>query len=326
MPSAPAPLFRDPVFDGAADPTLIWNVAEQAWWMLYTNRRANVVCRGFAWVHGTDIGVASTSDQGQTWTYRGVLAGLAFEPGRNTYWAPEVVWHDHVYHMYLSYVPGVPHAWTGTRTLHHLTSRNLWDWRHEGQVALSSDYVIDACVLRLPGGGWRMWYKDEANGSHTFVADSPDLYDWTVTGPVITDRPHEGPNVFFWRGSYWMITDPWNGLGVYRSDDAERWARQDTHLLDRPGRRVDDATQGLHADVVVQGEQAYVFYFTHPDRTPNKHFSPEETQPFDYKRSSLQVARLEVDGDILTCDRDAEFDFRLGPPAPELPRETGKTA
>ncbi|MBE0698764.1 MAG: glycosyl hydrolase, partial [Anaerolineaceae bacterium] len=37
---APAPLFRDPIYDGAADPTIIWNREEKSWWLLYTNRRA----------------------------------------------------------------------------------------------------------------------------------------------------------------------------------------------------------------------------------------------------------------------------------------------
>ena len=31
---APAPLYQDPVHDGAADATLIWNRAEKCWWML----------------------------------------------------------------------------------------------------------------------------------------------------------------------------------------------------------------------------------------------------------------------------------------------------
>ena len=34
---APAPLFRDPITDGAADPVLIWNRTEKNWWMLYTH-------------------------------------------------------------------------------------------------------------------------------------------------------------------------------------------------------------------------------------------------------------------------------------------------
>ncbi|MBP1767820.1 MAG: family 43 glycosylhydrolase, partial [Candidatus Aminicenantes bacterium] len=32
----PAPLYRDPVFDGAADPSLIWNDKERSWWVFYT--------------------------------------------------------------------------------------------------------------------------------------------------------------------------------------------------------------------------------------------------------------------------------------------------
>jgi hypothetical protein len=28
---APAPLFRDPITDGAADPTVVWNRCENAW-------------------------------------------------------------------------------------------------------------------------------------------------------------------------------------------------------------------------------------------------------------------------------------------------------
>ena len=42
MRVAKAPLFRDPIHDGAADPMVIYNEQEKAWYMFYTNRRANV--------------------------------------------------------------------------------------------------------------------------------------------------------------------------------------------------------------------------------------------------------------------------------------------
>lgn len=310
MRQAPAPLFRDPIYDGAADPTLIWNRQEQSWWLLYTNRRANVACHGVAWVHGSDIGIASSSDNGQTWLYRGILEGLEFERGRNTFWAPEVIWHDQLYHMYVSYVPGVPHDWSGPRSIVHMTSRNLWDWKYESTLSLSSDRVIDACILRLPTGPWRMWYKDEVNHSHTYAADSEDLYTWTVLGAIITDSAHEGPNVFFWRGSYWMITDPWEGLGVYRSADAEHWERQE-NILDRAGKRPDDGAKAGHADVEVQADRAYIFYFTHPERDRQKTYSMDEVHPYSAKRTSLQVAELELRGQRLVCDRDKPFDFTL---------------
>ena len=72
----PAPLYRDPVFDGAADPSLIWNDKERAWWIFYTNRRANApdAQDGVRWCHGTDIGISSSADGGLTWTYRGTAA------------------------------------------------------------------------------------------------------------------------------------------------------------------------------------------------------------------------------------------------------------
>jgi len=313
MNTARAPLFRDPIHDGAADPTIIWNREEKSWWILYTNRRANVDGRGVAWVHGTDIGIASSTDGGQSWLYRGILNGLEFERGRNTFWAPEVLWCEGLYHMYVSYVRGVPYDWSGDRRIVHMTSNNLWDWRLERVLTLSSSRVIDACVARLPHGVWRMWYKDEANESHSYAADSPDLYHWTVVGPVITDCAHEGPNVFQFQGAWWMITDHWHGLGVYRSDDAEHWVRQED-ILAQPGQRRDDAALGHHADVLAQGEQALIFYFTHPEeRAAAAESRPgfEDMVPYARRRTSLQVARLVVRGGQLTCDRDETFDFAL---------------
>jgi hypothetical protein len=311
----PAPLFRDPIFDGAADPVVVYNRQERAWWILYTNRRANVPCRGVAWVHGTDIGVASSTDGGNYWLYRGILSGFEFEPGRNSFWAPEIFWHGDRYHMYMSYVRGIPHTWYGERHIIHYTSSDLWNWQKQSILQLSSDRVIDAAVHQLPNGSWRMWYKDEAHHSHTYAADSDDLYHWTVIGPVITDRAHEGPNVFFWRNSYWMVTDAWHGLAVYRSPDLEQWTHQSV-ILDTPGQRLDDGAMGRHADVVVQGDEAYIFYFTHPDRDETKPNPREETHAYADKRSSIQVARLGLEGEQLVCNRDQEFAFHLAAPAP----------
>src|SRR5450432_3733421 len=97
---APAPLFRDPVTDGAADPVLIWNRQEKKWWMLYSQRRANIESPDVAYCYGNDIGVASGEDNGHTWVYRGTL-NLEFEKGRNTFWAPDVVYVNGEYHMFV---------------------------------------------------------------------------------------------------------------------------------------------------------------------------------------------------------------------------------
>ena len=302
-----APLFRDPIYDGAADPTIIWNREEQSWWILYTNRRATAEGQGVAWCHGTDIGVASSPD-GQAWLYRGTLRGLEFEPGRNTFWAPEVLWHAGTYHMYVSYVRGVPTHWGYGRDIVHYTSANLWDWTFQSILPLSSPQVIDACVFQLPDGSWRMWYKDETHQAHSYEANSPDLAHWTVHGPVVSDCSHEGPNVFRWREAYWMVTDYWHGLGVYRSTDLRSWTRQ-ADILDVPGTRLEDGSLGHHADVLVQGDEAFIFYFTHPEVTGMA--AENAVWTYAMRRTSLQAARLELRDGQLVCDRNADLDLHL---------------
>ncbi|NEA98920.1 glycosyl hydrolase [Streptomyces sp. SID13726] len=306
---APAPLFRDPVYDGAADPVAVWNRQRAEWWLIYTNRRTSVSGPGVAWVHGTELGVAASRDGGRTWTYRGTLTGLEFEGGRNTFWAPEIVWHEGLYHLYASYLPGVPDSWSGPARIHHYTSSDLLDWTHYGALDLDSERVIDACVFPLPDGGWRMWFKDEMRGSHTHAADSPDLYHWEPTGLVVGHRPHEGPNVFELGGHYWMLIDEWRGQGVLRSDDLTTWEHQGL-ILDTPGIRPDDGTIGLHADVVVQDGTAYVFYFTHPGTTTP---SAGDRSTLASRRSSLQVAVARVIDGRLHCDRDEPVRLDLAP-------------
>jgi hypothetical protein len=153
-------VFRDPIHDGAADPVLARRTGDPTYWMLYTNRRADAPeGQGVAWVHGTDLGLASSTDGGATWLYRGVVEGLDHEPGRNTFWAPEVVWAEGCFHLYVSYVTGVPERWEGhPRSLHHYTSDDILHWRHHGPVVPSLTQIIDACVYPLPYGGYRILY------------------------------------------------------------------------------------------------------------------------------------------------------------------------
>ena len=261
-------LFRDPIFDGATDPVLIRHAESGLWWLIYTARRATVPTRGFGWVHGSDLGLASSDDGGATWCYRGTVQGLAHEPGHNTFWAPEVVCIDGVFHMYVSYIRGVPETWAGhRRTIHHYTSRNFLDWEHHGPLPLANEYAIDACVFELPGGGYRLWYKNEADDASTWCADSDDLYSWHNNRLVLAHRQAamKDQTSSSFRGTYWLIVDSWQGQLAYRSTDLEHWDAAG-HILDEssgvPG--TDDVGPGFHADVVVDGEAAYVVYFTHP--------------------------------------------------------------
>jgi hypothetical protein len=301
--TAPAPLFRDPIHDGATDPVVVRHRARDEWWMFYTARRATAPGPGVAWVHGSDVGVAVSTDGGTNWLYRGTVQGLETGPGRDTFWAPEVLWAEGRYHMFVTHIRGVPDRWEGhDRTILHYVSDDLVGWEPRGACEVGSPRAIDAAVHPLPAGGYRMWFKDEEHGSHTYCADSADLETWGPARPVITDREHEGPNVFALAGRYWLIVDEWRGLGVYDSDDLDAWHRNGL-ILNAAGTRPDDADHGWHADVVVTSTAARVFYFTHPERSS---LPPDGEESYRHRRSSIQVAGLRVVDGRLVCDRDEE--------------------
>jgi len=301
-----APIFADPILDGAADPTVIHRRGTNEWWMFYTNRRATFEGPGVQWVHGSPIGVAISTDGGLSWHYKGTVAGLddPADPGLNTHWAPEVVWAEGEYHMFLSYIAGTPEQWAGhERHIVHFVSDDLTQWRRIGPLRLSSNYVIDAAVDRCPDGLYRLWYKDEGDGSSTRVATSPDLYTWTLAGVAVPASPgHEGPNVFQLGGWYWMLVDEWRGLGVFRSADAIGWARQGL-ILDRPGAHPLDKQIGRHADVVPNGDEAAIFYFTHPQWSAAH---TAEAKTANDRRTTIHWARLLIEDGQLVCRRDED--------------------
>lgn len=99
---APKPLYRDPVYDGAADPTLLWNGSGHRW----------------VW-------------RRPTWKYAGT-ANIQYGKPDYTYWAPEVLQSNGVYHMYLSVVPVIFNDWNrlspasdSCRSIKHLTFLRL---------------------------------------------------------------------------------------------------------------------------------------------------------------------------------------------------------
>lgn len=311
MSPAPKPLFDDPVFHGAADPVIVWNRQKKAWWMFYTNRRATMTdTTGVKWVHGTGIGIAVSKD-GATWTYADTaninyyptaspFSGSAGEGPVRTFWAPDVIEYKGIYHMYLTYVPGVFSDWQHPRTILHLTSKDLLTWNYEATLNLTTDKVIDASVYPLPGGGWRLWYNNERDGKSIYYADSKDLYTWQDKGKAIATRG-EGPKVFRWQNKYWMIVDAWKGMEIFSSDDLDQWKKQGARILEAPGKGADDGAIGGHCDVIVNGDKAYVYYFTHPGRTK---LNPAPASSFDARRSVIQVAELKYENGEITCNRD----------------------
>jgi len=310
---APRPLYRDPIYDGAADPVVIWNKKEKKWFMFYTNRRANVEnLEGVTWVHGTKIGIAESTDGGKTWYYRDT-ANINYrrDPGY-TFWAPEVIEYKGIYHMYLTYVPGTFNNWQHPRYIIHLTSKDLLNWEYQSTLKLSSEKVIDACVLQMPDGKWRLWYNNEADRKSIYYAESNDLYNWEDKGKAVSERG-EGPVVFYWKNKYWMIIDVWRGLAVYSSDDLLNWKKQEKNILEKPGIGLDDKVKGGHPDVIVQGDKAYIFYFTHPGR----YFTKEGCDGYEFRRSSIQVAELLYDNGSLYCNRDLPVIINLNAKYPK---------
>ncbi len=234
------------------------------------------------------------------------LSGLddPADPGLNTHWAPEVIWAEGAYHMYLSYITGAPEQWPGhERHIVHFVSDDLLQWRRIGPLRLNSDYVIDAAVARCPDGLLPPGYKDEGDGSR-HKGSSPAVLTSTTgrtrASPYWPRRAIEGPNVFELGGWYWMVVDEWRGLGVFRSSTAVDWVRQGL-ILDRPGADPLDRQIGRHADVVPNGDEAALFYFTHPDWSAAH---TAEARTASDRRTTIHWARLTVEDGQLVCRRD----------------------
>lgn len=308
----PKPLYRDPVYDGAADPSIVYDRAEKRWTMFYTSRRATLrpeTPKDVTWVHGTPIGMATSGD-GVHWTYAG-NAKFPQECTGATLWAPELAYDNGMYHMWLTVVPGIFKSWGGAPgRIAHLTSKNLADWRCADTLDAGSERIIDASVIKLANGGYRLWYKDERAGSRIFALDSPDLTSWKkVLDKPVLDTNAEGPKVFFFKGYYWLIADKWKGLIVLRSTDAATWTLQDERILEQPGRAPTDDAKGQHPDIVVNGDRAFIYYFVHQENAPEA-----KTDAFWGNHTAIQVAELVFADGKLTVNRDAPLDARLTAP------------
>ena len=274
------PLYIDPVFNGSTDPMVCYNRNTNRWYMYYTSRRSNVPgLNNIESVHGSAVGIAASEDGGATWKYIG-NCNIDYHPDKDpTYWAPEVIDHMGTYHMYLSYVPGIFDNWDHPRDLVHLTSTDGIRWTSQSVLKLASNRVIDACIIQLSDGKWRLWYNNEVDNKSIYYADSPDLYNWTDKGKVDIETVGEGPNVVYWHNRYYMVVDEWKGLSVFASDDALNWTKQKEYLVSgipldpdvsdqqaegqRRRVRMVDGSLGNHADIQISNGHAYIFYFSH---------------------------------------------------------------
>ena len=204
-----------------------------------------------SWCFGTDIGLAVSQDLGITWKYQGPVRGLKFEGGTNTFWAPDVFRApDGTWHLFVTYIKGVIAKWGGAQKVAHYTAKSLYGpWRFSGLVPGLTN-VLDPDVIQLPDGRFKMFFKDIRNRGQTGAALSTDLSAWRRLSRMETDgmmlMPHEAPNVFFWKGYYWLLIDPMSAAGIFvlRSSDAATWVRQKEPLLHWGGVRPLDNVDG----------------------------------------------------------------------------------
>jgi hypothetical protein len=267
--------------------------------MYYTQRRATLVpAHGVYWCHGTAIGIA-TSPDAVHWTYQGICQGDdgLSNPVENksTWWAPSVYYTDGAYHMFVVYVDGIYTNWGGKAFIKHFTSTDGDHWTYQDTLKLSSQRCIDACVDKV-GGHYRCWYKDERHGSHTWMATSDDLKNWTVNGEMVGDVGHEAPLYFHWKHGHWLIVDAGGSLRIYKSDDGLSGWKFNATVLQTPGTRDKDNSNGKHPFVLVQGDRAFIYYFVH---------YPPSDPVYDMRRTVIQMAELKLgeDGKV-KCERD----------------------
>jgi hypothetical protein len=89
----------------------------------------------------------------------------------------------------------------------------------------------------------------------------------------------------------------------------ENWTRQQRNILGEGGTGKDDGTKGMHADVVVSEDKAYIFYFTHPGRIGEN----EGKDNHETRRSVIHVAELEYIDSQIICNRNKPVYINLQP-------------
>ncbi len=302
--NAPAPLFRDPVTDGAADPSVVWHAGEKAWYIFYTQRRANVALPpAESWYMGTKIAIAKSADQGRTWNYVGTAQGLSRGMKDETFWAPHVFEDNGTWHLFVTFIPKVVKAAKGQPVICHYTSKDMVAWEYSDTVDVKSDDIIDPGVVKLRDGRWLMVFRDCRQQNRTAKVVSPDLRNWTRLDDLTGTGAHEAPVVLFWKNKFWMFIDEWKGIGAYESDDGIKYT-QNSLILDKAGKRADDGYFGSHPGVALAGDRAFVFYHVHAGRKIGVDTPTLDQKGIEFKRTSLQVAELELKDGKIICDRD----------------------
>jgi hypothetical protein len=301
---APAPLFRDPVTNGAADPSVVWHAKEKVWYIFYTQRRANAeLPPQESWYMGTKVAMAKSSDQGRTWSHVGTAQGVTRGLKEETFWAPHVFEDNGTYHMFVTYIPKALKTAKGQPEISHFTSRDLITWEYSDTADVKSDDIIDPAVVKLRDGRWLLVFRDCRKENRTAQCVSTDLKNWERLDVLAGGDHHEAPVIFFWKNKFWLFMDVWKGIAVYESEDGIKYT-QNSLILDKAGKRADDGYWGSHPGVALAGDRAFIFYHVHAGRRIGVDPMALDQKGIEFKRTSLQVAELELKDGKIICDRD----------------------
>ncbi len=171
-------------------------------------------------------------------------------------WAPHVIVHRGVYHMYVC--AGSPYH--VAYQIHHLTSKDLRSWERDPRGPMVADGfdARDPMVLR-DGKRWIMYYTATSRpekGNHVVKAmTSTDLKAWTPPEIVFTHErvgdfagPTESPFVVRRGKTYYLFACDNDHINVWRSKDPLRFEFQE-HV----------ARFKAHASEVVRDEEGRWF-------------------------------------------------------------------
>lgn len=303
-----APIFADPHYCGSCDPEVVWNPATREWMFFYTGRRP---AQGVAATCGNPIGVATSKDF-RNWAFKGycLFDGKGGKPdNENTLWAPGIIIDNNHAHMFVTYREGATPPWGERGGIVHYkapVADMLSGWKRV-DVTLDDSSCLDASVIKLESGKFRMYYVGSANNPQTKgrktirFAESDDLNTWQVKGDVLGDvndnKVHdlgyqEGVYVFQFKGRFYMLTDPHKGLATYSSDDGITWKYHGQIMQAGTSSRTLDWSQARHPSVIVKDNKAYIVYHVEPFR-PEKVQAPKLEKHQRY--AFIQMAELKCD-------------------------------
>jgi hypothetical protein len=299
-------------------------------------------CNGCFYIY-TDLGLASTPDNGTTWVYRGVMQGLGAPSawgnlsdgmrqngtahGGATWWRPAVVYNpdDRLYHGFFAYLlqsRGESGATTQQQYhVTHYTSHNLTSWSFVGFLPAGASRY-DTVVFRIKDGRWLL----VSAGDHPPTLQSHDLVTWEeCNDTALQFATDEGPHVTRWKNTMWMNWEPrcddTNSTRnsceknlLKSTDGGLHWKDQPESLFDGSplSRRYLDSGQAHQGPLLPQGDTALVLYFAE-----NRFTLAPDMALINTQRSVLQVAPVVLlSNGSLRADRSLAVAGPLVPPDP----------